>query len=234
MRGRRRTSVLAALVLAIGALPVLGPPAQAATCVESQRFRLTGTITHVAESWQYSSGGKPRLISTSRHDFAAGSNTLEVTTCKIAGKWKLMSPVGVTTTYSGLAANGSTLVVTNAKRGFGTPISRVSASAVVTSPVECKNVAGFTGVAKEIFGLPLPLPWWGSVGAWVATKLSPDRSKTHCHVYTAPSIPLKISSTGRVVLPNGTVRSSQYLGSQNLVDLQILSKREMAIVIRKL
>jgi hypothetical protein len=225
------------LVASVGLLLAALTPSTAAalTCVSNQTFVFKNTISEVREAWVYSGGGRPRLTNTTRYDFSAGTGILVATTCKSGSNWVLMSPVQITNTYQNLAAKDANhFVMTRTGfgvRGWAMPIMRVSTSSVTVKPLECRQVSSLWGLGAQILGMPIPVRTSVAVGAWLASQLGPEPG-TRCIAYDAPSVPVSISSTGLIRLP-GSVSQTHYLGSQNLVDMQIVSKRISSIAISK-
>lgn len=222
-RRRARSALLAvagsAALLAGSGTVASAAPAEPLSCDrvnQSQRITLVGTVAEYSYSESYASGGRPTRYAEDHHRWDIGSVTIEVATCHRSGgpatSWQFISPAVVTPRYDGLVEVKGTLEMDGFRgRGWATTARRVDPTSILTGADICER--GFVwGPIGQILNLPLPLPYVGSVGQWVATKILPS-DKLHCSGLGSFRQPVTFTASG---VPRVGTGSSTFVWSASV------------------
>jgi hypothetical protein len=189
-----RTLALAGLVCAFGALapalatatPAKPRPSSCSATRENQsvtvRFRLHDHLYRVTGGQP--EGLPPQVVNVrppSNHHF--GTLKIGAATCRSPTGWRVLSPLDVSSSSSGLFFDASNAVTPRGKgpaRGWGIAVEQVNHGVMSVHAVACTQGHFWAGVRK-LDSIPLPVGYTISLIQWLATSFIPLPSdKVRC------------------------------------------------------
>jgi hypothetical protein len=219
--------LLLAPLLVLGGLVGVAPSAAGAEleCRQDQAFRIRSDVREYRYSEVYTGGGRPTRTGEVTYRWPAGHVDLVITTCKSGDRWVVMSPYAQTSQFDGLVRNGDEISLAEGRyQGLGaTAMIEKSGRGVTVKTIICKKSA-LPSLMSFALGLPIPgLKYVVGVGLWAGSLLVPETG-TRCGEVTSLTVPMSISSDGRLHLQPTTGSGAVYQGSTPLGDIKLVTE----------